>query len=134
MPVSNSVAIRAPQLVKPSGIAAVTAVLYWSWLVVPVLGFLAENESRAVGFCAAIVAGALIGLWSLDSFPAALATIIGLLFCGTWAELLIPTDVPISFITAATAHIKSFWLDVILVTLLVTINASSSARVAKRRI
>jgi hypothetical protein len=134
MPVFNSVVIRASQLVKPLHIAAVTAVLYWSWLVAPVLDYLAENEWRAPGFCSALIAGILIGFWSFDSFAAACATIIGLLFGGTWTELLIPTDVPISFTTAATAHIKSFWLDVILVTLLVTISASSSSRVAKRRI
>ena len=80
MPVSNSGVIGVPQLVKPSGIAAVTAVLYWSWLVAPVLGYLVENERLAVGFCAAIVARDLIGFWSLDSFPAAYATIIGLIF------------------------------------------------------
>jgi hypothetical protein len=84
MPVSNSVVIRAPQLVKPSGIAAVTAVLHCSWLVAPVLGYLAENEWRAVGICAAIVTGDLIGFWSLDSFPAAYATIIGLIFVEHW--------------------------------------------------
>ncbi len=51
MPVSNSVVIRAPQLVKPLGNTAVTAAPYWSWLVAAVLGYLAENEWRAVGFC-----------------------------------------------------------------------------------
>lgn len=107
---SRSVVIWAPQLVKPSGIAAVPSVLYWSWLVAPVVRYLAENEWRAVGFCAAVVAGDLIGYWSSDRFPAACETIIGLLFCGTWAKLLIRTGVPISFITAATMHTKSFWL------------------------
>lgn len=68
MPVSNSVVIRASRLVEPLGNAAVTAALYWSWLVAAVLGYLAENEWRAVGFCAEIVAGTLIGFWSLDSF------------------------------------------------------------------
>jgi hypothetical protein len=126
MPVSNSIVIRASQLVNPLRIAAVTAVLCWSWLIAPELDYLFENEWRAVGFCSALVAGILIECWSFDSFAAACATIIGLLVGGEWAELLIPTDVPISFTTAATAHIKSFWLDVILVTSLVTISASSS--------
>jgi len=77
MPVSNSVVIRAPQLVKPMGIAAVTEGLYRSWLLASVLGYLGENDWRAFRFCAEIVAGALIGFWSLDSFAAACATVIG---------------------------------------------------------
>jgi len=67
MLVSTSVVIRAHQLVKPLGIAAVAAVLYLSWLLAPVPRYLGENEWRVVGFCAAIVTRALIGFWLLDT-------------------------------------------------------------------
>ncbi len=113
--------------------AVLIAILYWCWLVAPVLRYLSTGQWRFLAIVVAAACGGVSALFGLRVPVLACGAMAGLLLGGTWAAWRAPSDVPISVGAAFASHLESFWRDVIILTISATVAAFCSARFAKRR-
>jgi len=102
--------------VKTSIIAFVIAILYRSWLVTPVLQYLSIGKWFLVATVVAAAIGCVMSLLRLPAPALMCASVTGLLLGGTWAAWRIPNDVQISISGAFVSHLKSFWPQMLILT------------------
>src|SRR5262249_43955485 len=76
--------------------AALIAILYRYWLVVPVLHHVSIRQWRCLAILVAAAYGGMAALFGLRVLALACGTLAGLLLGGTWAAWRVPSDVPIS--------------------------------------
>lgn len=120
-------------VVKTSVVALLIAVLYRYWLVAPVLKYLSIDKWYLVAIIVAAASGCVLSLLRLPTLALVCASMTGLLLGGTWAAWYVPNDVPISMSGAFESHLESFWRQVIILTITITVGGSCCARFARRR-
>jgi hypothetical protein len=113
--------------------AAVIAILYRYWLIAPVLHYLNVNQWRLIAIVVAAASGCVLSLFRLPMLPLASASLAGLLVGGTYAAWQAPSDARMSVIAAVGSHLQSFWREVTLLTVIITLSALCCARVTTRR-
>ncbi len=119
--------------VKTSVVTLLSAVLYRYWLVTPVLQYLSFRKWYLVAIVVAAATGCVMSLWRLPTLALVCASVAGLLSGGTWAAWQAPNDVPISVSGAFESHLESFWRQIIILTVTVTVSGFCCARFVKGR-
>lgn len=74
-----------------------------------------------------------MSLWRLPTPALVFASVAGLLFGGTWAAWQALNDVPISVIGAFESNLESFWRQILILTVTITVGGFCCARFLKGR-
>jgi hypothetical protein len=120
-------------VVKSSVVTSLISVLYRYWLVTPVLQYLSIGKWYLVAIVVAAVTGCGMSLLRLPTPALMCASVVGLLLGGTWAAWQAPNDVPISVSGAFESHLESFWRQIIILTVTITVSRICCARFVRDR-
>jgi hypothetical protein len=120
-------------VVKTSVVALLIAVLYRYWLVAPVLQYLSIGKWYLVAIVVAAATGCVMSLLKLPTLALVCASVAGLLLGGTWAAWQAPNDVPISVSGALESHLESFWRQIVILTVTITVGGICCARSVRDR-
>ena len=125
--------MRGRQWVKASVAAIIVAILYRYWLITPVLEYLSLNDWRAVASAVSLALGIGWGLcrWNIPTLL--IGFVLGTLIGGTWAHAEVPNDVEVSVARAVASHLESFWIDIIILTVTVSIGVFGTTHFRERR-
>ena len=120
-------------VVKTSVVTLLIAVLYRYWLVTPVLQYLSIGKWFVVAIMVAAATGYVMSLLRVPTLALACASVAGLLLGGTWAAWQAPSDIPISVSGAFESHLESFWRQIIILTVTITVGGFCCARFVRGR-
>jgi hypothetical protein len=109
------------------------AILYRYWLITPVLQYLSFGQWLLVAIVIAAASGVALALLRLPILALACGSVAGLVLGGTWAAWQAPSDASISVSAAFALHLKSFWWEVMLLTVTATVAGLCSSALARRR-
>ena len=119
--------------VKTSIVVLLIALLYRYWLVTPVLQYVSIGKWYLVAIVVAAASGCAMSLLRLPALAWVCASTAGLLLGGTWAAWQAPNDVPISVSGAFGSHLESFWRQIIILTVTITVSGFCFARFVRGR-
>jgi len=119
--------------VKTSIVVLLIALLYRYWLVTPVLQYVSIGKWYLVAIVVAAASGCAMSLLRLPALTWVCASMAGLLLGGTWAAWQAPNDVPISVSGAFGSHLESFWRQIIILTVTITVSGFCFARFVRGR-
>jgi len=119
--------------VKTSIVVLLIALLYRYWLVTPVLQYVSIGKWYLVAIVVAAASGCAMSLLRLPALAWVCASMAGLLLGGTWAAWQAPNDVPISVSGAFGSHLESFWRQIIILTVTITVSGFCFARFVRGR-
>jgi hypothetical protein len=109
------------------------AILYRYWLATPVLQYVSIGRWRILAIVVAAACGGVLSLLRLPVLALACGSMGGLLLGGTWAAWRVPNDAPVSVGAAFASHLGSFWREVIILTVAVSVGELCCARFTRRR-
>src|SRR6266581_8879188 len=113
--------------------ATLSAILYRYWLITPVLEYVTFNEWRAVAVLVTLVVGGAWPLFKWNVSTLVVGFMAGMLVSGAWLEWRLQDVLPTSVASAFQSHLESFWPDVIMLTVAVTLGGYCSARLTNSR-
>ena len=119
--------------VKTSIVVLLIALLYRYWLVTPVLQYVSIGKWYLVAIVVAAASGCAMSLLRLPALAWVCASMAGLLLGGTWAAWQAPNDVPILVSGAFGSHLESFWRQIIILTVTITVSGFCFARFVRGR-
>jgi hypothetical protein len=106
---------------------------YRLWLTYPTLQDLTIVEWRVVAILAAAIFGAAFTLVKLPTFFSVPAILVALFFGGAWAGLSAPHDVPTTFVAEFVEHLRVFWREVVLLSVVSLVCSLGCAHLLRRR-